>query len=129
MYMLRAYQSPYPGADCGPQCAQIPNLASRYQAGTCQVLNDSRVPLKGPGVISNCAPAARARLRMAGAAITASAWRLVNVMSVLLNRINGSHGLLTIAGVYCLVLQERAPAPFEKEAARQRSRRRRSLLE
>src|ERR1035438_9693678 len=104
MYMLRAYQSPYSGADCGPQCAQIPNLASRYQAGTCHVLSDSRVPLKGPGAISNCAPAARARLRMAGALMAANAWRLVNVMSVLLNRINGSRRLLTIAGVQCLVL-------------------------
>src|ERR1035438_872045 len=52
MYMLRAYQSPYSMADCGPQWAQIPNLASRYHSGTCHCLSDSRVPLKGPGAIS-----------------------------------------------------------------------------
>src|ERR1700693_4637707 len=52
MYMLRAYQSPYSTADCGPQCAQIPNLASRYQSGTCQLRSDSRVPLNGPETIS-----------------------------------------------------------------------------
>jgi hypothetical protein len=33
MYMLRAYQSPSSIADCGPQCAQMPNLASRNQSG------------------------------------------------------------------------------------------------
>jgi hypothetical protein len=33
MYMLRAYQSPNSMADCGPQCAQMPNLASRYHSG------------------------------------------------------------------------------------------------
>ena len=33
MYMLRAYQSPYSTLDCGPQWAQMPNLASRNQAG------------------------------------------------------------------------------------------------
>jgi hypothetical protein len=60
MYMWRVYQSPNSGADCGPQWDQMPNLASRYQAGTYQFLSDSRAPLKGPGVISNCAPAARA---------------------------------------------------------------------
>src|SRR5579872_5769711 len=61
--MLRAYQSPYSGADCGPQCAQMPNLASRYHAGTCQSFSDSRVPWNGPGVISSDSPAARASFR------------------------------------------------------------------
>src|SRR5690349_6723029 len=32
--MLRPYQSPASGTHCGPQCAQIPNLASRNQSGT-----------------------------------------------------------------------------------------------
>src|SRR5665213_373467 len=52
MYMLRAYQSPYSTADCGPQCAQIPNFASRYQSGICHSRSDSRVPLKGPGAMA-----------------------------------------------------------------------------
>src|ERR1017187_357626 len=51
MYMLRAYQSPYSTADCGPQCAQMPNFASRYQSGICHSRSDSRVPLKGPGAM------------------------------------------------------------------------------
>src|SRR5512133_3199610 len=51
MYMLRAYQSPYSIADCGPQCAQMPNLASRYHSGTSHWRRDSRVPLNGPGAI------------------------------------------------------------------------------
>ncbi len=33
MYMLRAYQSPSSMADCGPQCDQMPNFASRNQSG------------------------------------------------------------------------------------------------
>src|ERR1017187_3583952 len=64
--MLRAYQSPYSAADCGPQCAHMPNLASRYHAGTCHSLSDSRVPLKGPGVIAGKSAAARASLRAGG---------------------------------------------------------------
>src|SRR5579872_2440006 len=53
MYILRAYQSPYSIADWGPQCAQMPNLASLYQSGTCHSRSDSRVPLKGPDVTSS----------------------------------------------------------------------------
>src|SRR5664279_2923947 len=59
MYMLRAYQSPYSIADCGPQCAQMPNLASRYQSGACHPRRDSRVPLNGPGAMSSAGPAER----------------------------------------------------------------------
>lgn len=33
MYILRAYQSPYIGTDCGPQWLQIPNLTSRNHYG------------------------------------------------------------------------------------------------
>src|SRR5580698_2702975 len=46
MYMLRAYQSPASAADCGPQCAQMPNLASRNHSGTWYARNDSRVASK-----------------------------------------------------------------------------------
>src|SRR5664279_3325424 len=72
MYMLRAYQSPYSIADWGPQCAQMPNLASRYQSGTCHSRSDSRVPLNGPGAMSSAEPAGRPNAlcddRSAGAA-------------------------------------------------------------
>src|SRR5438046_10611141 len=69
MYMLRAYQSPASGADCGPQCAQMPNLASRNHSGTWYFSSEPRVPSKGPLVISTPAGAAAARLtRIAGAA-------------------------------------------------------------
>src|ERR1035438_8794811 len=47
MYMLRAYQSPSSAADCGPQCAQMPNLASRNHSGTWYCRSDSRVASKG----------------------------------------------------------------------------------
>src|SRR5450631_534733 len=57
--MLRAYQSPYSIADWGPQCAQMPNLASRYQSGACHSRSDSRVPLNGPGATSSAGPAGR----------------------------------------------------------------------
>src|SRR5690348_6798812 len=40
MYMLRAYQSPSPMAEVGPQCAQIPNFASRNHSGHCADSND-----------------------------------------------------------------------------------------
>src|ERR1017187_4596713 len=60
MYMLRAYQSPYSAADWGPQWAQMPNLASRYQLGTRYSLSDSRVLLKGPAAIWGSSSAARA---------------------------------------------------------------------
>src|SRR6476620_7468620 len=46
--MLRAYQSPASTADCGPQCAQIPNFASRNHSGIWYVRSDARVPSKGP---------------------------------------------------------------------------------
>src|SRR5208282_4522533 len=52
MYILRAYQSPASMADCGPQCAQMPNLASRNHAGISYLLKDARVPSKGPRSIS-----------------------------------------------------------------------------
>src|SRR5580700_4803789 len=47
MYMLRAYQSPASGADCGPQCAHMPNFASRNHSGTWYCFSDSRVASKG----------------------------------------------------------------------------------
>src|ERR1035441_7573578 len=47
MYMLRAYQSPASAADCGPQWAQMPNLASRNHSGTWYCRSDSRVASKG----------------------------------------------------------------------------------
>src|SRR5437764_11327300 len=53
MYMLRAYQSPSSAADCGPQCAQMPNFASRNHSGTLYELSDSRVPVNGPLSIFN----------------------------------------------------------------------------
>src|SRR5436309_6379203 len=48
MYMLRAYQSPASMPDCGPQCAQMPNFASRNHRGTSYRCSDSRVPWNGP---------------------------------------------------------------------------------
>ena len=39
-------------ADCGPQCAHMPNLASRNHSGTSYLLKDARVPSKGPRSIS-----------------------------------------------------------------------------
>src|SRR5215469_18186868 len=51
MYMLRAYQSPASAADCGPQWAQMPNLASRNQSGARYASSDCRVPLNGPSAI------------------------------------------------------------------------------
>ena len=41
MYMLRAYQSPAPMADVGPQCAQMPNLASRNHCGLVYAFSES----------------------------------------------------------------------------------------
>ena len=55
--MWRAYQSPYSTADCGPQWAQMPNLASRYHSGICHSRSDERVALNGPGAISRAGPA------------------------------------------------------------------------
>src|SRR5271165_3830040 len=49
--MLRAYQSPSSGTDCGPQCAQMPNLASRNQSGHLYCLSDSQVGLNGPSAM------------------------------------------------------------------------------
>src|SRR5579863_2174740 len=46
--MLRAYQSPASTADCGPQCAQIPNFASLNHSGISYARSDARVPSKGP---------------------------------------------------------------------------------
>src|SRR5271157_658720 len=52
MYIFRAYQSPASMADCGPQCAHMPNLASRNHSGISYLLKDARVPSKGPRSIS-----------------------------------------------------------------------------
>ena len=51
--MWRAYQSPYMGTDCGPQCDQMPNLASRYHSGQQNVRRLSRFGAKGPFAMSN----------------------------------------------------------------------------
>src|SRR5438874_392272 len=48
MYIWRAYQSPASTADCGPQCAQMPNLASRNHSGIWYLRSDARVPSNGP---------------------------------------------------------------------------------
>src|ERR1035438_5392860 len=53
--MLRAYQSPSIATDCGPQCAQMPNLASRNHSGHSYCLSDCMVGSNGPGAISNSA--------------------------------------------------------------------------
>src|SRR5580698_7174936 len=50
--MLRAYQSPYSAADCGPQWAQMPNLASRNHWGISYDWSASTEPAKGPFAIS-----------------------------------------------------------------------------
>src|SRR6185312_16609567 len=47
--MKRAYQSPCLGTACGPQCAQMPNLASRNHSGVWYVISDSTVGSKRPG--------------------------------------------------------------------------------
>src|SRR5215217_4399379 len=55
MYIWRAYQSPASTADCGPQCAQMPNLASRNHSGIWYFRSDARVPSNGPlsiGIVS-----------------------------------------------------------------------------
>ncbi len=46
MYIRRAYQSPTMGTACGPQWAQMPNLASRNHAGHLYSLSDSIDGLK-----------------------------------------------------------------------------------
>src|SRR5256885_955701 len=51
--MFRAYQSPYRGTDCGPQCDQIPNFASRNQSGHSKLRKDSKDGSKGPAVTMN----------------------------------------------------------------------------
>src|ERR1035441_8306370 len=86
MYMLRAYQSPSPIADCGPQCAHMPNFASGNQAGMVYVFSDVRVAAKGPTRIPrSLSVACWARiLRIARVgivfAISFSARRRVNLM-------------------------------------------------
>ena len=45
--MLRAYQSPSSAADCGPQCAQMPNLASRNHCGNLVRLQPLLRPVEG----------------------------------------------------------------------------------
>src|SRR5579872_5611164 len=76
-YMLRAYQSPYSGADSGPQCAQIPNLASRNQSGTRYSCRLSRVALNGPGAITGASWACIKRAVNAAAGSVRSASLLV----------------------------------------------------
>ena len=46
--MLRAYQSPASGTHCGLQCAQMPNLASRYHSGASYCRSESQFGAKGP---------------------------------------------------------------------------------
>src|ERR1700722_15000369 len=65
--MLRPNQSPSSTPDCGPQCDQIPNFASRNQSGTRYASSEARVALNGPGEMGSvgawpnmplvCAPA------------------------------------------------------------------------
>ena len=52
MYILRAYQSPASGTHCGPQCAHMPNLASRYHSGASYARSDSHSALNGPSPAS-----------------------------------------------------------------------------
>jgi hypothetical protein len=52
MYILRAYQSPSSAADCGPQCAQMPNLASLNHSAIRYAFSPSTDPSKGPLAIS-----------------------------------------------------------------------------
>ena len=80
MYMFRAYQSPISGADCGPQCAQMPNLASRNHSGHWYCLSDSLVGWNGPGaikpasaIVAGAGAAARARDCHRGALTPAAA--------------------------------------------------------
>src|SRR5215210_2224279 len=81
MYIWRAYQSPYSVADCGPQCAQMPNLASRNQEGTRYALSDSRVPLNGPDCIGGTAsPVAKARAPFRAGTAAASNLRRVRLV-------------------------------------------------
>src|SRR5690349_12749985 len=47
-YIFLAYQSPASGWHCGPQCAHMPNLASRNQSGVVKFCNDSQVGANGP---------------------------------------------------------------------------------
>src|ERR1700722_67845 len=53
MYMLRAYQSPASTLDCGPQCAQMPNLASLNQAGKREAWSEVGAAVKGPAVMGS----------------------------------------------------------------------------
>src|SRR5579872_731208 len=55
--MFRAYQSPASTADCGPQCAQIPNFASRNQSGILYARRDALEASNGPLAIEGRMPA------------------------------------------------------------------------
>ena len=46
--MFRAYQSPRSGWHWGPQCAQMPNFASRNHSGTRYCISESQFGRKGP---------------------------------------------------------------------------------
>src|SRR5208282_4173721 len=87
MYMFRAYQSPSPTADCGPQCDQIPNFASENHPGIWNVLSESIVPAKGPGVSASplsgaCRQAPRAANAVADVPNRMSVCRLVSFMDL-----------------------------------------------
>ena len=66
--MFRANQSPSSTPDCGPQCDQMPNFASRNQSGTVYASSEERVALKGPEVIGSVAAWPKAPLVRAQAA-------------------------------------------------------------
>ena len=48
MYIPLAIQSPDPSTHCGPQCAQMPNFASRNHCGVSYFRSDSHVGSKSP---------------------------------------------------------------------------------
>src|SRR5262245_5507156 len=74
MYILRAYQSPSIGAPWGPQCDQMPNLASRNQFGQRYFWSDSHVGSKAGDFSAQTALGATARPPV----IALSAVRLVS---------------------------------------------------
>src|SRR6202140_2733221 len=64
MYMLRAYQSPASTDDCGPQCAQMPNFASRNHSGTWYLESDWAFGWNGPAAICDSGPFCAAKLAL-----------------------------------------------------------------
>jgi hypothetical protein len=62
--MMRPYQSPNSGSHCGPQCAQMPNLALRNQSGVWYFSSDCQSGANGPAAMvpaGDCASASAAR--------------------------------------------------------------------